>query len=312
MAHRWLRVWAALALIVLSFLLGSARSRAQQPAPLVRVYFPDRRQTVSMPLEEYLAGVLAAEMPDTFQMEALKAQAVVARTYTVRRLQQGQGGCSLAPRADICATPQAGQAYIDQATYRQRYGWLTASRRWRRLQDAVSATRGQIITFQGQPIDALYHSDSIGSTASAQEYFGGDVPYLRAVAEPYGVTAPKAEATLLLPLARIAAAFGESPTALVRGVPVLARTPTGRVATMQVGDLVVSGREFREKLGLNSTDFTERREGDALLVTTRGYGHGVGMSQYGANEMAAAGADYRAIIHHYYAGVSVESMRWQR
>ena len=312
MAPRWPQILIALSLTVFSLALGTMRSRAQPTAgELIRVYFPARNETVAMPLEEYLVGVLAAEMPNSFHDEALKAQGVVARTYAVRRMQRpgGKGGCPLAPQADVCASPTTGQAYVDQATYCERHGWLAAQAYWRRLRAVLAETRGLIITYQGQPIDALYDSDSIAFTASAQDYFGRDVPYLRAVSEPYGATSPRAEATLLLPLTRIAQVFGQSRAALSQGIPVLARTPTGRVASMQVGKTVVSGREFRERLGLNSTDFTGRMQGDALLVTTRGFGHGVGMSQYGANEMAAAGADFRAIIHHYYSGVSLDPVR---
>lgn len=312
LASRWPWLLLVLALTALSFLLGSNRTRAQKPPDrVVRVYFPDQKRTVAMPLEEYLVGVVAAEMPGSFHDEALKAQVVVARTYTVRRLQRqdGTAGCPLAQEADICASPEAGQAYIDEAQYQRSHGWLAAKTYWRRLRAAVNATRDLIITYQGHPIDALYHSDSIGSTASAREYFGADVPYLQAVTEPYGMSAPRAKATLTMPLARVAAAFGQSPAELAEGVTVLERTASGRVASMRVGDRVVSGREFRERLGLNSTDFTDTVHGDALVVTTLGYGHGVGMSQYGANEMAAAGADFRAIIRHYYAGVQVEPLR---
>ncbi|MFS8639571.1 MAG: SpoIID/LytB domain-containing protein, partial [Symbiobacteriaceae bacterium] len=128
----------------------------------VRVYFPDRDEIAVMPLGEYLKGVVAAEMPPDFEMEALKAQFVVARTYTVRRMPQfgGKGGCPLRPEADVCADYRTGQAYMSREELEAKYGPLVAASYWRRLSQAQAETEGEVLTYQGELIDALYHAVS--------------------------------------------------------------------------------------------------------------------------------------------------------
>lgn len=282
----------------------------------VRVYFPDEDRIVEMPLGEYLVGVVAAEMPPTFKVEALKAQFVAARTYTVRRMRAFgfAGGCSLHPDADVCASAAAGQAYLSDAGMRQRFGIFDAYRYKERLYQAEEETRGLILTYEGAPIEALYHSASGSKTADAEEYFGQAYPYLKPVVDDGARTAPRFEVTETFTAETLVEKLGADLAAPVMKAvgagrspaEVLTKTPTGRVATVRIGSVTLTGREFRERLGLRSTDFTVALKDGKIQVTTRGYGHGVGMSQYGANAMAAAGKDWRAILAHYYTGVRVD------
>lgn len=311
-------------LVVVPAALGRGCSRSvhlgqtyEGPAQLpVRVYFPDTDKTVEIPLGEYLIGVVAAEMPPEFETEALKAQFVAARTYTVRRMQAFgfSGGCSLNPRADICASVQAGQAYLDEAGMRDRYGMFGAYRYRDRLRQAEEATSGLIITHSGAPIEALYHSASGRMTEDAGEYFGRAYPYLKPVSDRWAQDAPRYEVMASFTLQALAQRLGADFAAPVMQavgagklpVEITAKTASGRVKTVQVGPNNMSGREFRERLGLRSTDFTVALKGNTVEITTRGYGHGVGMSQYGANALAKEGKDWREIIAHYYTGVRVD------
>lgn len=276
----------------------------------VRVWFPGEGKVHQLALEDYLVGVVAAEMPANFELEALKAQFLVARTYTVRRMHIfGGSGCPAMVTADDCASPETGQAYIGLSDLKTKVGAPTAERTWKRLEAARDATRGMIITYHGAAIDAVYHSSSGGATESALDYWGADVPYLQSVPDPYGKdqvgwqqekTFSRAELALDLSGLAIPASTTSSFIAITR------MTPTGRVSQVRVGDTVLTGRQFREKLGLRSTQFQLQWKDGQLVVTTEGYGHGVGMSQWGANGMAKHQATYDEIVTHYFKGVKIE------
>lgn len=282
----------------------------------VRVYLPEQDRVVEMPLGEYLVGVVAAEMPPDFHTEALKAQFVAARTYTVRRMRVFgfSGGCSLHPDADVCASAAAGQAYLSDAGMRQRFGILDAYRFRQRLYEAEVATRDLILTYEGAPIEALYHSSSGALTADAAEYFGQAYPYLQPVSDRGAEAAPNYETTATFTAETLAEKLGlELATPVMQAVgagkapvEVTAKTATGRVQTVKVGTATLTGRELRERLGLRSANFTIALQAGKVVITTKGYGHGVGMSQYGANAMAKAGKDWRAILTHYYTGVRID------
>jgi len=287
----------------------------------VAVYFPSDDALVSMPLGEYLKGVVAAEMPADFHMEALKAQMVVARTYTVRRMRQfgGTGGCPLHPEADVCADHRTSQAYMSREQLAEKYGSAAADDFWARLSLAQAETEGEVLTYGGELIDALYHAVSGRMTESAGDYFSTDLPYLMPVDDTWGAEAPRlVEQRRFTPEAfsRAVANGGEEPVRAVMaaaraGLPpvqVTARTASGRVKEVVIGDLTLSGRAFRERLGLRSTDFRVYWQDGDLVVETHGDGHGVGMSQYGAQGMARAGKTYREILTHYYTGVSLNRL----
>lgn len=285
----------------------------------VRLYFPATQETKELPLGEYLKGVVAAEMPAEFAPEALKAQFVVARTYVVRRMHQfgGKGGCPPSPAADICADPRYSQAYISKEELIERHGALAANSYWKLLEQAGAETAGQVLTYAGELIDPLYHSVSGRKTENAEEYFTQALPYLVAVSDQWGADSPRLVARKRFApevFARSLVKAGQEPpiltvTAAARSgaspVTIADRTSTGRVKTVRVGDLTLTGREFRERLGLASSDFRVTLEDGEVVVETHGYGHGVGMSQYGADGMARAGKKYPEILHHYYTGVKL-------
>ena len=287
------------------------------PAPLqdigidVLVYLEASGKTYRSRLEEYVTGVVAAEMPPAFADEALKAQAVLARTYAVRKMRAfgGPGGCGDIESADVCGDFRD-QAYVTYPELVQQIGEQAARTYWERIVQAVAATAGEIVTYEGEPIVAVYHSTSAGTTEDAAEVWGHAYAYLQPVPSD-DRTSFRYEEQKRIPLGDVAAEFGLTALPATAGEPAVAtvgQTAGGRVRSVRIGGELVPATEFRQRLGLRSTNFTVEEDGGDLVVTTRGYGHGVGMSQFGANEMAEAGRDYRAIIAHYYQGVEIHYM----
>lgn len=242
-------------------------------------------------LEEYVAGVVAAEMPAAFPEEALKAQAVAARTYQVRQM---QAAGSKAVLYDV------GQAYLSEAAQKEKWGesyGLYA----RKIRSAVRATAGEIMTYDGEPILAAFHAQSGGKTEDAENVWNAAVPYLKSVDSKEDRQAPNNETTVAIAAKTLAEKLGVAKDA---AVSVKKRTAAGYVAEVQAGDKTFSGREIREKLGLRSANFTIAKNGDSYLFTVHGYGHGAGMSQYGASFLAEQGKDYHEILRHYYTDIS--------
>ena len=252
-------------------------------------------------LEDYLVGVVLAEMPASFEEEALKAQAVVARTYTLRANRTGgkHGDGS------VCTDHTCCQAYIDPEEYRSRGGTRENVEKIRR---AVMATAGQVLTYGGELIEATYFSCSGGSTEDAVAVWGNDYPYLQSVDSPGEEHAAHYTDTVTFTPAEFAGELGMIPS----GRPTdwfgaVTYTDGGGVDTMVIGGKTYKGTELRQKLGLRSTAFTVSA-GEKITITTRGYGHRVGMSQYGADAMSMSGKGYEEILTHYYQGTVLSSL----
>lgn len=277
----------------------------------LKLYLPAEKKVVDIGLEEYVKGVVAAELPSTFELEALKAQAVLARTYALNRMKIfGGPGAETNPEADITADPEHGQAYWTRDQLRERIGILATYAYWRRIERAVKETRGLMVTYEGAPIQAVYHSTSAGMTEDAQEVWGKPYPYLKPVASD-DRSSPRYRETVRLNLRDLAAKLGEPALVAVTGSGRLAlqlidKSAGGRVRALKVGDKTFKGTEVRRLLNLRSTAFTWRLEGDQVVFETLGWGHGVGLSQYGANDLAKKGKDYREILTYYYKGVSID------
>ena len=242
-------------------------------------------------LEEYVAGVVAAEMPAAFPEEALKAQAVAARTYQVRQM---QAAGSRAVLYDV------GQAYLSEAEQKEKWGEGYALYAGK-IHSAVRATAGEIMTYDGEPILAAFHAQSGGRTEDAAHVWNTAVPYLKSVDSKGDRQAPNNETTVTIAAKALAERLGIAEDA---AVSVKKRTEAGYVAEVQAGSKTFSGREIRERLGLRSADFTIAKNGDSYIFTVHGYGHGAGMSQYGASFLAEQGKNYHEILRHYYTGIS--------
>lgn len=287
----------------------------------IKVYFPDTKKIQEMMLGDYLVGVVAAEMPNFFHDEALKAQFVVARTYAVRRMQQfvgpGRGGCPLEPKADVCADFNTGQAYVSRDDLAKREGPSEAAAYWSRLEGLLSETGGQVLRYGTELIDPLYHSVSGTKTEDSGSFFTHSLPYLKPVDDRWGAKPPQVQlrATVWFTPEELVQKLGAAnmavpalATAVKSGKPpitVEAYTDTGRVKSVKVLGNTFTGREVREKLQLKSTNFTVDVQEGRVGITTTGNGHGVGMSQWGAQGMAEAGKTYSEILLHYYTGVQL-------
>lgn len=253
-----------------------------------------------MELEEYLTGVVLAEMPASFEEEALKAQAVVARTYTLR----AHNGKGKHDGASVCTDSACCQAYRSEENYFTEGGSMESVDK---VREAVEDTYGLVLTYQGELIEATYFSCSGGSTEDALAVWGTDVPYLKAVSSPgeedatyytdsVSFSQSEIEDKLQLELQEDSAAwFGD-----------VSYTSGGGVDTMVIGGKTFEGTELRQLLGLRSTAFSVTVEGATVTFHTRGFGHRVGMSQYGADAMAVSGCSFEEILQHYYQGTALE------
>lgn len=267
-------------------------------------------QVMNIPLEEYLCGVVAAEMPASFNEEAIKAQAVVARTYTLLRI-LGESNDEEHPTAHLCADSTHCQAWIDTTEMRKRWGWHYRAN-YNKIAAAVEATRGEILTYEGELVDPVYHASCGGTgTEDAQEVWGHEVPYLKSVSCNYDPPHRQEPVVTQLSLQDLYSRLGisEQSVPAAAGGSVLQiqeRTASGRVKSVRVGSQVFRGVDLRKELGLRSTDFKVTSTDEEVVFSTQGYGHAVGMCQYGADGLAGSGAKYDQILAHYYKGAKLQ------
>ena len=274
----------------------------------VRLLQPDGT-VVQTDMESYLRQVVAAEMPASFNPEALKAQACAARTYTVRL--QNRGGKH--ENADVCTDSKCCQAYIAPDAAALKWG-VQAGEFSAKIARAVEDTDGLGVLYGGEPIEAVFFSSAPGKTSDAVAVWGNSVDYLKSVDSPEGDEVPNYRTEVVLSADEvknlILAAY---PGADLSGKPGgwFSRIYTGEsgaVTSVLVGGVTLTGNQVRGALGLRSPAFTVAFDGTDFTFSVTGYGHGVGMSQYGANKMAAEGATFRAILEWYYTGAQVGSL----
>ena len=266
----------------------------------------DGDTVTEMSFSDYLQGVLRAEMPASFQEDALRAQAVAARTYTYYKMSSGGNH---GDTADICTDHTCCQAFLGKDRAADNWG-KNAERYEAKIENAVSATDGQVMLYGGAPILAVFHSSSAGETWNSGEVWAQDLPYLQSVSSPEGEGVPNYYSTVELTEAEFREKFlAARPEADLSGPasgwirdPVMDGV---HVESVTIGGASVSGPSVRSIFGLRSASFTAEAGDGKITFYVTGYGHGVGLSQYGANAMAEAGADYKTILTHYYTGVTV-------
>lgn len=276
--------------------------------PILQVWLEG--EVREMPLESYVCGVVAAEMPAAYHQQALQAQAVAARTRALQ--QQAGGGCAAHSGADICGDSGCCQGYAGIAECQAMWGAEYEMYR-DRIVAAVHATKDELLTYEGEPITVLYHAMSGGMTESAQTVFAQSLPYLVSVESKgeegargfmqdsfFSFEEVAAQLNAALPELRCTA------DELRRTLSVGDYTQSGRARTVLVKDEAIDAKTVRKALGLRSTWFSITLDAQGVTFHQRGYGHGVGMSQVGANSMAADGADYQSILAHYYPGTLLE------
>ena len=264
-----------------------------------------------MTIADYLWRVVAAEMPATFDEEALRAQAVCARTYS---LWKQAAGSHEADGADVCADSSCCQAYRAPEAAAQRWGEAAAPAYTAKIAGAVAATDGYVLTYEGALIQAVFFSSADGSTAGAAEVWGRSLPYLVPVDSPEGDEVPNYRTAVTLTADEVrqlaedkglGCDLSGEPSGWFRN---LTRSASGRVASVELGGAELSGGAARSLFSLRSASFDVAEEDGVFTFSVTGYGHGVGLSQYGANAMAKAGSGWREILAHYYTGTELRHL----
>jgi len=302
-------VGLVLPVFVLSLIPSGKRKAQEQPKPQESVQQTKKQveipvllsgeNTVMMDLDDYLVGVVLAEMPSTFETEALKAQAVVARTYTLKRVQAGNkhsGG--------VCTEPSCCQAYCSPDDYIMRG---SSQVELQKVENAVRETSGKVLTYNGTYIEATYFSCSGGRTEDAVAVWGSDVPYLQSVESPGEEIAAVYSDSVSMSVKDFLTKLSIGADSSLR-IGKITYTDGSGVETIEICGQSFKGTTVRQKLGLRSTIFQIRVLGDTVSITTKGYGHRVGMSQYGAQAMAKAGKRYDEILQYYYQGTDLGSI----
>ena len=261
-------------------------------------------------LEEYLCNVVSAEMPVDFEIEALKAQVIVARTYTIYKINNKKHD-----NADICDSSSCCQAWISKDDRLSRWEENKREENWKKIERAVNETNGKIITYEGKPINAFFHSNSGGTTEVPINVWGGSgYPYLQMVetSGEEGYTQYASEVTLFFDeiLNKIKEKYSDIQIDFTKDddIKILERTESDRVKTIKFGNHNLSGVEARTIFGLRSTNFEIEKQEDKITFKVKGYGHGVGMSQTGADSLAKQGKNAEDIIHHFYSNVELKDI----
>lgn len=248
---------------------------------------------INLNMTDYLIGVVSSEMPASFNLEALKAQSVLARTYALKAKQTGK------KLTDTVST----QSYIDMDQMKNKWG-NSFNTYYNKIKNAVENTNEEYLSYNGNYIEALYHSTNNGKTESSLDVFGNYYPYLISVSSEYDKNASSYLRTINMPLDAISNKLGLSLNN-DSVISILSYTDGGNIKEININGNNFSGKKVRELLGLRSADFDISISDNNANITTRGYGHGVGMSQYGANGMANAGYSYKDILSHYYPGTTL-------
>ncbi len=261
-------------------------------------------------LDEYIKNVVSAEMPADFEMEALKAQAMVARTYTIYKIETDQ---KKHENADICDDSNCCQAWISKEDRLARWDEDIRLSNWEKIENAVNSTNGKIITYGGQVINAFFHSNSGGTTEIPINVWGGSgYPYLQVVETSGEEGYSQYNSEVTLNKSEFINKIKEKKSNLQinsvdnESVKIVEKTESGRVKTLKVGNIEISGVEARTILGLRSTNFTIEINENEIKFSVIGYGHGVGMSQTGADSLAKQGQTCEEIIKHFYIGVEIQ------
>ena len=252
-------------------------------------------------LDDYLTAVLLREMPADFEIEALKAQAVVARTYALRRLRYN----AKHDDAAVCTDSACCQGYYSPETYLQDGGSMDSVQK---ISLAVTESGDEVLTYADQLIEATYFSCSGGMTEDAAAVWGSDIPYLVATESPGEENAAHYMDTITFSVSEFAFKLDiQNSKNQIQWIESVSYTPGGGVDTIRICGKDYKGTELRQRLGLRSTAFVISVVGDTVTITTKGFGHRVGMSQYGADAMAVQGNTYRQILAHYYRGTELIS-----
>ena len=266
-------------------------------------------KVISMSKSQYLKEVVSAEMPADFHIEALKAQAVAARSYLDSRMNayQKSGKPPEHNGADICTDSAHCKAWISKEKRMESWG-KDAESNWDKISRAVDETSGQTITYNNEVISAVFHSTSSGRTESSKDVWGGERPYLTSVESPGDLYSPKYKSEKTVSLADFKKTIADNIENVDFNKELIGeieRSEAGGIITVSIGGVEIKGTKLRSLFDLRSANINVNIDGDRVSFDVTGYGHGVGMSQNGANYMAQQGSDYKEILSHYYKGTKI-------
>ena len=281
-------------------LLAPKDKKEGHSSPLVSVWHADTEKLEKMPLEEYLIGVVAAEMPASFHEEALKAQAVAARTYIYNRMMSGEANPDH-PAAAVCTDSAHCKAWLSDAALHTEMGENWYATYYPKISASVGNTHGEIVTYQNEPIVAVFHSAAGGRTENSADVWGGALPYLKSVESVGDSSSPRFLSTAEVPKAEICEALGISEAT----VGACTRSEGGAVQTVVLGGTSFRGTDIRTHFNLRSANFEIEETPESFIFHVKGSGHGVGLSQYGANFLAENGSSYVDILTTYYTDVAL-------
>lgn len=280
---------------------------------IVKVHITNEDKIVEVPIEEYVKSVVSGEMPASFSDEALKAQAVAARTFIAsKRLKP----CDIAEGADVCDTTHC-QVYISKESRIEKWE-SNANENWEKISKAVEDTKGKVLAYNNELVlYPQFFSTSSGMTENSIDVFSGDIPYLVSTESNGEEVAPKYESESPFNISEFVKKINEKyPEAelttdnLEGNIEILSRSNAGGIKEIRFGKTTVKGTDFRLAFGLSSTNFEYSINNEEIIFECKGYGHGVGMSQWGANIMAKNGSKYEEILKHYYTGVELKELKF--
>ena len=290
------------------YFTGGLGTSPKEPFKTVKVYVKDEDKVVEMDTSQYLKEVVGAEMPASFHEEALKAQAVAARTYLCSKKKKG-GEAPEHKGAPVCTDYTHCKAWLSEADRKEKWEEDKREEYWKKISKAVEATAGEIVTYEGEPISALFHSTSSGRTENAGDVWSKDVPYLVSVESRGDELSPKFNSEFVCTEYEFRAKVSEKiqntdwNSMLYENI---IRSEAGGIKKITLGGVEVKGTVFREIFGLRSANVEIEQNGEQIIMKVKGNGHGVGMSQYGADFMASNGSTYEEILKYYYTGTKLE------
>ena len=267
----------------------------------VRVLRSTTNQIEVVPLEEYIMGVIAGEMPASFEMEALKAQAVASRSYVMYHMLKNKN-----KGYDVVDTV-TNQVYLDSDTLKKRWGDRYEEYA-EKIMTAVKETSYQYLVYKGQVAEALFFSTSTGYTENSEDVFVSSVPYLRSVPSPWDNISPAFSNSTDYSIEEFCKLLKLENSESIK-TTILETTAAGRIKKIKINEKTLTGKEVASLLRLKSSFFSITVDKNRVYISTKGYGHGVGMSQYGAQGMASAGYSYEEILTYYYTGVEIKKIK---
>ncbi|GAA0110064.1 stage II sporulation protein D [Clostridium tertium] len=280
---------------------------------IIKVHLTKEDKIIEIPLEEYVKSVVSGEMLASFESEALKAQAVAARTYVAAKKARP---CNEAKGGDVCDTTHC-QVFITKESRLEKWG-DQGNEYWAKISEAVDATKGMVLTYDNELVQyPQFFSTSSGMTENAVDVFSSAVPYLVSTESKGEEIAPKFTSEFPFDISKFVSDINSkyedakiSEENLQNDIEILGRSDAGGVKEIRFGGAKIKGLDFRLAFGLSSTNFQFTINGDKIIFNCKGYGHGVGMSQWGANVMAKDGKGYEEILKHYYTGIELKEVKF--